>query len=86
MTQPADAIARLRLLNEAFGTKGLRRRLGYVLQLRSGVLRRRLPARSTFDHEAELPSRASSIAIARAIAAPVCYVSCVTVVRRDPAP
>jgi hypothetical protein len=40
--------ARLRLILHAFGWRGLIRRLRYVVALRSGALRRRLPVRATF--------------------------------------
>jgi hypothetical protein len=41
-------IARLRLVLLAFGWRGIVRRLRYVVALRSGILRRRLPVRASF--------------------------------------
>ena len=44
-----DTTRRLQLILRAFGVRGVVRRVGYTLRLRTGVFRLRLPSRTSFD-------------------------------------
>lgn len=49
MIGPRDVPLLVRTVLHAFGVRGVARRLAYASQLRTGLLRRRLPATGTFD-------------------------------------